>query len=60
MSKPKKLVPPVTGVDTTALVSQLFGKDIPIFVGGEALMGCRIIEGPFLDNGRLQFLINSG
>lgn len=28
--------------------AQLFGKDIPIFVGGEALMGCRIIEGPFL------------
>jgi hypothetical protein len=38
----------LTGVDTTALEAALFGKDIPVFVGGQALMGCRIIEGPFL------------
>lgn len=38
----------ITGVDTTALEAALFGKDIPKFVGGQALMGCRIIEGPFI------------
>jgi hypothetical protein len=38
----------LTGVDTTALEAALFGKDIPVFVGGQALMGCRLIEGPFL------------
>jgi hypothetical protein len=38
----------LTGIDTTALAAVLFGKDIPVFVGGEALMGCRIIEGPFI------------
>jgi hypothetical protein len=38
----------LTGVDTTALEAALFGKDIPVFVGGQALIGCRLIEGPFL------------
>lgn len=38
-----------TGTETdTQFAAQLIGKDIPIFVGGQALMGCRIIEGPFL------------
>ncbi|MES5483567.1 cadherin repeat domain-containing protein [Bradyrhizobium sp. INPA03-11B] len=38
-----------TGTQTdTQFAAQLIGKDIPIFVGGQALMGCRIIEGPFL------------
>src|SRR4051812_32921876 len=41
----------LTGVDTSALEAALFGKDIPLFVGGQALMGCRIIEGPFLTTG---------
>lgn len=39
----------VTGTQVDAkFAAQLIGKDIPIFVGGQALMGCRIIEGPFL------------
>lgn len=40
-----------TGTQTDdQFAAQLIGKDIPIFVGGQALMGCRIIEGPFLYN----------
>jgi hypothetical protein len=38
----------VTGIDSTALEAALFGKDQAKFVGGQALMGCRIIEGPFI------------
>lgn len=38
-----------TGTETDSqFAAQLIGKDIPIFVGGQALMGCRIIEGPFI------------
>ncbi|ODM71671.1 cadherin repeat domain-containing protein [Bradyrhizobium elkanii] len=38
-----------TGTQTDSqFAGQLIGKDIPVFVGGQALMGCRIIEGPFL------------
>lgn len=29
--------------------AQIIGKDIPIFVGGQALIGCRIAEGPFIN-----------
>src|SRR5256885_359646 len=46
----------VSGVDTTALESALFGKDIPKFVGGQALIGCRIIEGPFLHDNKVDFI----
>lgn len=38
----------VTGTETDdRFTQQIIGKDIPIFVGGQALMGCRIYEGPF-------------
>ncbi len=43
----------LTGVDSSALEAVLFGKDIPKFVGGKALIGCRIIEGPFLHDDSL-------
>ncbi len=46
----------LTGVDTSALEAVLFGKDIPKFVGGQALIGCRIIEGPFLNSGLVDFI----
>lgn len=35
--------------DDTKFAAQVIGKDIPVFIGGQALMGCRIIEGPFLN-----------
>lgn len=38
----------VTGTETDdKFTQQIIGHDIPIFVGGQALMGCRIYEGPF-------------
>lgn len=38
----------VTGTESDdKFTQQIIGKDIPIFVGGQALMGCRIYEGPF-------------
>lgn len=38
----------VTGTETDdKFTQQIIGHDIPIFVGGNALMGCRIYEGPF-------------
>lgn len=38
----------VTGTETDdKFTQQLIGHDIPIFVGGQVLMGCRIYEGPF-------------
>src|SRR5882757_9026047 len=38
----------VTGTQTdTQFTQQLIGHDIPVFVGGNALMGFRIYEGPF-------------
>ncbi|MCP1832842.1 cadherin repeat domain-containing protein [Bradyrhizobium sp. USDA 4545] len=38
-----------TGTQTDSqFAAQLIGKDIPYFVGGQALMGCRIIEGPII------------
>ncbi|WLB14836.1 cadherin repeat domain-containing protein (plasmid) [Bradyrhizobium elkanii] len=41
-----------TGTQTdNQFAAQLIGKEIPIFVGGQALMGCRDIEGPFLYTG---------
>lgn len=39
----------LTGIKNSELESQLFGKAIPIFVGGQALIGARIAEGPFLE-----------
>lgn len=39
----------VTGIKTSELEQALFGKVIPIFVGGKALIGGRLIEGPFFD-----------
>jgi hypothetical protein len=41
----------LTGVQYDELARALFGKDIPIFVGGDALIGGRIIEGPFITMG---------
>ncbi len=39
----------VTGNDPTgALQDVTLGKDIPLFIGGQALIGARPIEGPFL------------
>jgi hypothetical protein len=39
----------VTGNDPTgALQDVTLGKDIPLFIGGQALIGARAIEGPFL------------
>lgn len=39
----------LTGVELDDdFANQIIGKDIPIFVGGRALIGCRICEGPFL------------
>lgn len=39
----------ITGTEIDdKFATQIFGKDIPVFVGGQALMGCRIIEGPFI------------
>jgi hypothetical protein len=38
----------VTGTETdNKFTQQIIGHDIPVFVGGQALMGCRIYEGPF-------------
>lgn len=38
----------VTGTETDdKFTQQIIGHDIPLFVGGQALMGCRIYEGPF-------------
>ncbi len=38
----------ITGTETDdKFTQQIIGKDIPVFVGGQALMGCRIYEGPF-------------
>lgn len=51
------ILPPLTDAAKTTLTGtqeddkfaqQLIGKDIPIFVGGQALIGCRIIEGAFI------------
>jgi len=39
----------VTGTpNLDKFTAQLIGKDIPVFVGGEGLFGCRIYEGVFL------------
>jgi hypothetical protein len=38
----------VTGTDDAQFAAQIIGKDIPVFVGGQALMGCKIAEGPFI------------
>src|SRR4051812_34080064 len=40
----------LTGIKNSEVESQLFGKNQPLFVGGQALIGCRIIEGPFIYN----------
>ncbi|MFB9262279.1 phage tail protein [Bradyrhizobium erythrophlei] len=45
---PTQPTPPVTmGIESSAYDAILYGKTIPIFVGGKALMGGRIIEGPY-------------
>ena len=36
-----------TAVDPSAVEAILYGKDIPLYAGGKALIGGRIIEGPF-------------
>jgi len=41
-------IPPVVaGVEPQAYEAILYGKDIPLFVGGKMLIGGRICEGPF-------------
>lgn len=37
----------VTGIEPQQLSAILYGKDIPVFVGGKMRIGGRIIEGPF-------------
>lgn len=36
-----------TGIEPQQLAAILYGKDIPVFVGGKMRIGGRIIEGPF-------------
>jgi hypothetical protein len=38
--------PSSAGLDPQKFEQLLFGLPIPVFLGGKALMGCRIIEGP--------------
>jgi hypothetical protein len=40
-------IPTVTGIPASELNNILYGKDIPVFVGGIALIGGRICEGPY-------------
>lgn len=48
---PPKLTPEAesatTGIEPQQLSAILYGKDIPVFVGGKMRIGGRIIEGPF-------------
>lgn len=37
----------ISGIEPQALSAILYGKDVPVFVGGKARIGGRIIEGPF-------------
>lgn len=46
-TSPAPTPPTVTGVEPQAVEAILYGKDIPLFVGGKALMGGRIVEGPY-------------
>jgi len=39
--------PVVAGIEPAAYEAILYGKDIPLFVGGKMLIGGRICEGPF-------------
>lgn len=46
---PPETIPTVTGVDPSALASTLYDKECPVFLGGMAAIGMRIIEGPVYD-----------
>jgi len=44
---PPSQSPQISGLEPSALEAILYGKDIPLFVGGKMAIGGRIIEGPF-------------
>jgi hypothetical protein len=49
--------PAAAGLDPGKFAELLYGKPIPVFLGGKALIGCRIIEGPFIDNTNVKMVV---
>lgn len=47
---PPSAVSTITGVDPSALAATLYDKELPLFLGGMAAIGGRIIEGPVYGN----------
>lgn len=54
---PPQEVPSASGLDPGKFAELLYGKPIPVFLGGKALIGCRIIEGPYIDGTTVKMVV---